>query len=106
MIQWHKTIFSQICILSWGKGVPAWVLKSWTPSIYSAQKKKVNGSGDAKYFSPVDGGTFFLAPFWQKELSHHYREKIIRNSEAVNFLFLTTVYYMCPWDNYIDLMYL
>ncbi len=28
---------------------------------YSVQKKKVNGSEDAKYFSPVYGGTFFLA---------------------------------------------
>ncbi len=49
---------------------------------YSAQKKKVNSPEDAKYFSPVDGCTFF----------HYYREKLICNSGAVNFLFLRTVY--------------
>ena len=29
--------------------------------------------------------------FWQKELSHYNREKLICNSGAINFLFLTTV---------------
>ena len=57
--------------------------------IYSAQKKKVNGPEGAKYFFPVEVSIFLK--FWQKELSHYYRKKLICNSGAVNFLFLTTV---------------
>ena len=40
--------------------------------MYSAQKKKLNGPEDAKYFSPVDGGTFFLAPLYYGRSSPVY----------------------------------
>ncbi len=31
-------------------------------SLYSGQKKKVNGPEGSKYFFPVERGKFFLAP--------------------------------------------
>ena len=38
--------------------------KKKDPERYSAQKKKLNGPEDAKYFSPVEVGIFFLVPLY------------------------------------------
>ena len=41
-----------------------------------------------------------IIQFWQKELSHYCREIFIRISQAVNFLFLTTVHPLRQQHNY------
>ena len=39
---------------------------------YSGQKKKLNGPEVAKYFSPVGGGVFFVAPVYYGRSSPLY----------------------------------
>ncbi len=53
--------------------------------MYSAQKKKLNGPEGAKYFFPVEGGIYFLAPLYHGRSSAVYPLVRSRYIELVIF---------------------
>ncbi len=89
-VLWIRSVTCHQCgnVIHFMSSEPKCKLLQICPIARTAVVKKKLRDQEKKIFTLMRGAK----SFWQKELSHYYRENFICISQAGNFLFLFTVY--------------